>query len=331
MRIWISCSTGLGLSMLFGWSYGFLAVIMPMFMLNAMNDFNFKGLLLILFAVFFSTLTATYIVDLFQFKPVLMLLAVGIMMSVFCIAMMFPQTYIFGFVGILVSSIVLMLASYDATDIEDFNINTWVIAVSSVIISTLSYWIFPNTADDAAASPPPPKSNTDKISHAAMGWIIAMLSFVVFQIMELSDSLAALVSIVIILAPMNLEGSKGMGKIRILGTALGCLAGLMIQLLLGEWYAYGWLFWLAFIIPLGYFSRMFSRGAIQSGIAFSAISALSVPLTTSLIPEQQDAFFAILYRFSSIFFVVVMTTMVMWVVHHIVSGPLRKRVLVEVT
>ncbi|MCV5836844.1 hypothetical protein OFN62_28285, partial [Escherichia coli] len=49
---------------------------------------------------------------------------------------------------------------------------------------------------------------------------------------------------------------------------------------------------------------------------FSAMSSLSVPLTTSLVPEQKDAFFSILYRFSSIFVAVLLTAMVMWVVHH---------------
>ncbi|MCG6303592.1 MFS transporter, partial [Vibrio vulnificus] len=52
-----------------------------------------------------------------------------------------------------------------------------------------------------------------------------------------------------------------------------------------------------------------------SALAFSAMSALAVPLT-AIVPEGKDAFFSILYRFSSIFVAVTATAMLMWVVHH---------------
>ncbi len=35
-----------------------------------------------------------------------------------------------------------------------------------------------------------------------------------------------------------------MAKIRIIGTALGCIAGMAVQLILGSWFGYGLLFWL---------------------------------------------------------------------------------------
>ena len=41
---------------------------------------------------------------------------------------------------------------------------------------------------------------------------------------------------------MTLAGSLAMAKIRIIGTALGCIAGMAVQLILGSWYGHGLLF-----------------------------------------------------------------------------------------
>jgi len=122
-----------------------------------------------------------------------------------------------------------------------------------------------------------------------------MVAYLVFQFGDLSDSLSAQASIFIVLTPMTLIGSMGAAKIRIIGTFLGCCAGMIIQ--------------------LGLYTCWLAQGSIKSSIAFSAMSALSVPLTTSLVPEQKDAFFSILYRFSSIVVAVILTSIAIWATH----------------
>ncbi|MCV5919081.1 hypothetical protein OFN60_37210, partial [Escherichia coli] len=65
-----------------------------------------------------------------------------------------------------------------------------------------------------------------------------------------------------------------MAKIRIIGTALGCIAGMAVQLILGSWYGHGLLFWLAFTIAMGPFCLWLTKGQIKAAIAFSAMSSL---------------------------------------------------------
>ncbi|MEF1212907.1 DUF2955 domain-containing protein [Vibrio alginolyticus] len=228
------------------------------------------------------------------------------------------KTYLFGYMGLLVGSIVLNFASYNFMDIEEFNVNMWVMAFSNIFVCAFAYWLFPEpkSPTEHIEMSTPVKSDIDYISQVAMGWVVAMAAFIVFQVADLYDSLSAQASILIILTPMTLAGSLAMAKIRIIGTALGCIAGMAVQLILGSWYGHGLLFWLAFTIAMGPFCLWLTKGQIKAAIAFSAMSALSVPLTTSLVPEQKDAFFSILYRFSSIFVAVLLTAMVMWVVHH---------------
>lgn len=331
LRIWFGCSMGLALSMVFGWSYGFFAIMMPLFILGRMDRFSLPSLLMVFFSAVWSTVQATYIVEFLQFHPTLMIAAVGIMMLFKCVAMMNQKTYLFGYMGLLVGSIVLNFASYNFMDIEEFNVNLWVIAFSNILVCALAYWIFPEPESqcEQAEISTPVKSDIDYISQVAMGWVVAMTAFIVFQVADLYDSLSAQASILIILTPMTLAGSMAMAKIRIIGTALGCLAGMSVQLILGSWYGHGLLFWLAFVIAMGPFCLWLTKGQIKAAIAFSAMSALSVPLTTSLVPEQKDAFFSILYRFSSIFVAVLLTAMVMWVVHHWIRVMLLKHPEIE--
>ncbi|AUW04601.1 DUF2955 domain-containing protein [Vibrio campbellii] len=318
LRIWFGCSMGLALSMIFGWSYGFFAVMLPLFVLGRMDHFSLPLVLMVLFSAVWTTVQATFILEYLQFHPTLMIAAVGIMMLFKCIAMMNPKTYLFGYMGLLVGSIVLNFASYDFMDIEEFNVNLWVISFSNIFVCALAYWLFPEPESKILQTEmtTPVKSDIDYISQVAMGWVVAMAAFLVFQIGDLYDSLSAQASILIILTPMTLAGSMAMAKIRIIGTALGCIAGMAVQLILGSWFGHGLLFWLAFTIAMGPFCLWLTKGQVKAAIAFSAMSALSVPLTTSLVPEQKDAFFSILYRFSSIFVAVLLTAMVMWVVHH---------------
>lgn len=316
-RIWFGCTCGLALSMLFGWSYGFFAIMLPLFILSRAERFQLKPLLMVLFSAVWTTLQSTFLLEYLQFHPVLMTVAVGVFFLFKCIAMMSAKTYLFGYMGLLVGSIVFNFASYDFIDIEDFNVNLWVISLANIAICALAFWLFPEPKRDEIQPPmtTPVKSDLDYISQVAMGWIVAMSAFLLFQVADLYDSLSAQASIIIILTPMTLAGSMAMAKIRVIGTALGCLAGLAVQLILGSWYSNGLLFWLAFTIAMGPFCYLLTRGPIKSAIAFSAMSALAVPLT-AIVPESNDAFFSILYRFSSIFITVIATAMLMWAVHH---------------
>ncbi len=108
-----------------------------------------------------------------------MFAAVGIMMLFKCVAMMNPKTYLFGYMGLLVGSIVLNFASYDFMDIEEFNVNLWVISFSNIFVCALAYWLFPEPESKILQTEmtTPVKSDIDYISQVAMGWVVAMAAF----------------------------------------------------------------------------------------------------------------------------------------------------------
>ncbi|PSU81654.1 DUF2955 domain-containing protein [Photobacterium phosphoreum] len=319
MRLWFGCVTGLAISMIFGWSYGFFVALLPIIIMTNADHWHWNGYYQLVTGIIWTTVEVSFINGFFQSSPLLLTIVVGMFFLEKCIAMSHKNSYLFGFVGLLVGSIALNFASYSNFDLEDFSITLWCSAIVTIPICALAYLLFPEPIAETAVDTTHDAQRYDHIGmirQTALGWIIAMLAFLVFQVGDLNDSLSAQASIIIVLAPMTLIGSLAAAKIRIIGTFLGCLAGLIIQVGLYTWSDNGILFIMAYAIAAGIFCSWLALGTIKSSIAFSAMSALTVPLTTSLVPDQKDAVFAILYRFSSIFVAVVLTSMTIWIIHH---------------
>jgi len=313
MRIWFVCVFGLALSMVFGWSYGFFAVLLPTLIIGGSDHWNCSLITQMVVGIIWVTIEVNFISGLLQPYPFLMTAAVAILFLSKCIAMTNPSSYLFGFSGLLVGSIALNFISYPNFDIEEFTLTLWVCAVAIYPICGLAYYCFPEPVSEADDKIKATSNNAvgldriDVLRQTAMGWIITMLAFLIFQFGDLRDSLSAQATIIIVLRPMTFIGSMAVAKIRIIGTFLGCLAGMAIQLGLSDWANNGILFLMAYAIAAGFFARILSLGGINAGLGFSAMAALSVPLTTAFQPGQKDAFFSILYRFSSITFAVVLT------------------------
>ncbi|MGF1869901.1 DUF2955 domain-containing protein [Photobacterium indicum] len=352
MRIWFGCVAGLAVTLLFGWSYGLFAALLPLFVLTQIDQWNSGILIQLVLGIVWVSIQVTFIVGFFQPYPVLMTLAVGILLMAKCIAMTHKSSYLFGYTGLLIGSILLNFGSFNSFDIEEFVMGLWASALVTAPIVAMALYLFPekspsplvgisssdatelqkaNTSKQEASTSTSTSTANERSIHirnqrkdeigrvrqAALGWIVAMAAFILFQVADLSDSLSAQASIFIVLTPMTLIGSLGAAKIRIIGTFLGCLAGMMVQLSLYTLSNNGVLFLMAYAIAAGIFCKWLASGTIKASIGFSAMSALTVPLTTSFVPEQQDAFFSICYRFSSIFVAVIGTSLAIWIGHHL--------------
>ncbi|MCG9732086.1 DUF2955 domain-containing protein [Shewanella sp. Isolate13] len=342
-RIWFGCVFGLAVTLVFGWSNGMFAALLPMFVLTQLERWNSGIIVQLIVAVAWVCLQVTFIVGFFQPYPLLMTLAVAIMLLFKCIAMTHKTSYLFGYIGLLMGSILLNFGSFSGFDLEDFIMGLIASALLTGPVVALAFYLFPEpSAKLPKASLAPPreaqthidnqrKDHIGMMRQAALGWIIAMAAFILFQVADLNDSLSAQASIFIVLAPMTFVGSMAVAKIRILGTFLGCLAGMILQLTLYSLANNMILFLLGFAIAAGVFCRWLAIGGIKAGLGFSAMSALTVPLTSAFVPEQQDAFFSICYRFSSIVVAVIGTSLAIWVVHHFLVRVIRNRPLLQTT
>ncbi|UXA00421.1 DUF2955 domain-containing protein [Vibrio splendidus] len=324
LRIWFGCSFGLAVSMTMGWDLGFLAILLPLFVLSISDSLNLPLLLIIFVSAIWSIIQANVLWGALGSYPLVLLTAVAVVFLFKCIAMTNKQTFIVGYMGLIVISILLHLNSYDFIDVEQISITIGVYCLLNIVICSIAYWLFPDPICDEQyqqrqeSHQQQPAGNLKgeveppiqyDVTQLIVIWVIVMLSFIIFQVVELYDSSAAYASILVILAPLTCAGAVDMAKVRVIGTAAGCAAGLAVQLTLGQWYENAFLYWLLFTIAMGPFCYWHTQGKLKSALASSAMASLTVPLTTVLIPGEQDAFFSILYRFSSIFIAVVISAL----------------------
>ncbi|UPR55074.1 DUF2955 domain-containing protein [Vibrio cyclitrophicus] len=324
LRIWFGCSFGLAVSMTMGWDLGFLAILLPLFVLSISDSLNLPLLLIIFVSAIWSIIQANVLWGALGSYPLVLLTAVALVFLFKCIAMTNKQTFIVGYMGLIVISILLHLNSYDFIDVEQISITIGVYCLLNIVICSIAYWLFPDPICDEQyqqrqeSHQQQPAGNLKgeveppiqyDVTQLIVIWVIVMLSFIIFQVVELYDSSAAYASILVILAPLTCAGAVDMAKVRVIGTAAGCAAGLAVQLTLGQWYENAFLYWLLFTIAMGPFCYWHTQGKLKSALASSAMASLTVPLTTVLIPGEQDAFFSILYRFSSIFIAVVISAL----------------------
>ncbi len=198
-------------------------------------------------------------------------------------AMSRGSLFLFGANGVLSLSIMLHFASYPQTDLNDLILNNIWASVLSVLIAYLMTMLIP----DVEARPKPtsaPKAPHRMRHEALLGATVATLSFLVFQVFDLRDSMSAQATTLLVLFPMHWNGALSYARKRAMGTLLGVTFGLLGQLLLYDWS--GQLLLVAPLLWLGamLFSHAHVKEAGGSGVGFGALTTLGILFGQYLTP-----------------------------------------------
>ncbi|OEO26052.1 1,4-alpha-glucan branching protein [Pseudomonas sp. J237] len=225
--------------------------------------------------------------------------------------------FMFGALGAVFLSIQLNFASYPQTDvIFMLGNNSWAI-LQATAIAVLMFYVFPD-AEPRQARTPPNKDLPSRRHEALLGATVATLSFVVFQCLNLHDSLSAQVASILLLFPMHWEGSHFAGRVRAKGTLLGCAMALLIMLLLYNHYDVLPLLiimvWIAAMVCARW--HMLENGV--PGVGFGALTTLAILFGQSLTPEH-DIMYATLYRLTSVSLSVLLTLFAVFIVHRLLN------------
>ena len=224
----------------------------------------------------------------------------------------------FGSNGVLYLSVLLHFASYSSVDVNDMLANElWSGVITSAIAALMMILIPPISTSQL---PPRADKNVQRIRHEVLlGSTVATLSFVVFQIFDLKDSLSAQVTTVLLLFPMHWNGSLQYARKRTLGTLIGVSFGISAQVLLYNHnhslllYApllWGGIFW---------FCHAHLKEGVGTGIAFSAMTTTGILFGQYLTPGG-DLMFSAVYRFTSVIGAAFLGLMACYAVHRILNN-----------
>ncbi|AON05981.1 1,4-alpha-glucan branching protein [Pseudomonas aeruginosa] len=298
---------------LMNWDYGSFFGVYPMLLLGLTPVINLHIVRQFLANSVVISVEVLVLYGLFGDRPLLMTpIVFGLFVYRFALMARGPL-FFFGALSSVFLSMLLHFASYPNVDLFDMLASNMVATWLTVAIAVLMFYLFP----DVEPRPPrqaPAKDAPSRRHETLLGATVATLSFVVFQTFDLKDSLSAQIASILVLFPMHWKGVHFAGRIRALGTLLGCALAVGLQVLLYDHYDI-----LPFVALLLWISAMFCARIHMlengvPGIGFGALTTLAIVLGQYLTPTH-DMMYSVLYRFTSVCFAVLITLMTVLVIH----------------
>ncbi|MDW6094527.1 DUF2955 domain-containing protein [Vibrio rhizosphaerae] len=319
LRIATGATLGFTFSKYFGWDFGVFFTVVPMLLLGMIPVLNGHIARQVVASAVICSLEVGLLGGLFGAHPGIMtLIAVLLFLSKFACMARGPL-FLFGANCVLNLSIMLHFASYSTTDINDMISCNMVANLLAIGIAYLMHYLIPDVAPRQSPPPPSEPKQSHRFRHETLlGTGVATLSFLVFQTLNLSDSMSAQSTSLLLLFPMNWNGALGYARKRAMGTILGVVFGLSCQIIL-----YDRSNQLILVIPLLWigtmlFSYLHTKEASGSGVGFGGLTTLGILFGQYLTPTS-DLTFNALYRISSILFAIVATLSATYLIHRILN------------
>lgn len=298
LRIALGSCTGFLLCKLMNWPYGVFFTVFPMLLLGMLPVFNR------LIAWQFVLGTVVNIVELYVLHRFFLPYALPMTLATFAIFavhfyfMATGKHYLLWASGLVTLSTLLHFGSYPDTNISDMVAATLLASVLSVLGACVFYWLIP---DVNKPLPPPPNTATQiQIRHRTLlGATLVTISFMVFQILDLRDSLSAQVATVLVLFPLTFQGSLTSAFKRAKGVSIGCVLAILVQVLMYNLIVHLALVVLALFITILLTARLHLIERAGSGTGFGALTTIGILFGQYMNPTA-DIFYSSLYRFSSV-------------------------------
>nr|WP_300309292.1 DUF2955 domain-containing protein [Halomonas sp.] len=317
LRITFGGVLGYLVSQLMGWNYGVFYTVFPMFLLGMIPILNGSVVRQFLSNACLNVIEVSLVVGLMQHMPIVMTAVVFAIFTFRFSLMAKGSLFLFGANGVLTLSIMFHFASYPDLDMFDLLTNNTLASFLAVAIAFVMHAVFP---DVAPRTPPQPtiKSKALIRHQTLIGSVTATVSFVVFQSLDLRDSLSAQMATILILFALGYTGARISARKRAIGTLLGCNFALLMQLLLSTQSQHLALVVVAYTLGLLLFAREHVIEGAGSGVGFGGMTTMGILFGQYLKPND-DLVLDALYRFSSMSVALLSTLVVMAVVHHMLN------------
>ncbi|WP_372761800.1 DUF2955 domain-containing protein [Pseudoalteromonas sp.] len=319
LRIAGGCTLGFALSNLMNWPNGIFFTVYPMLLLGLVPTLNKSVVRQFLTTTVFAAFIVLVIQGLFSHLHLVMVLIVFATFCIFFYQMSSGSAFLFGAQGAVSLSIQLHFASYASGSggIYPLIVSNAIAIVFTIVVAALMHGVFP----DVSARPPRSvaKKDNDSIRHEVLLCsVVATLSFVIFQVLDLRDSISAQSASILILFSLCWKAAGGASVQRIIGTLIGCSAAVIAQLFL---YTHSD-FLLFPVMVLWILSFIFSRYHIltggTTGVGFGVLTTFGILFGQSLAPGH-DLIYSALYRFSSVTVAIILSLTAVYVVHHLLN------------
>ncbi|MGJ8523937.1 hypothetical protein R84981_002650 [Carnimonas sp. R-84981] len=317
LRAATASTLGFVICKLFGLNFGVFFCVYPLLLTALVPVLTGHVARQFLISSMINSVEVALIAGFFSHMPVVMTVLVFLLFYLRFRLMSRGMLFLFGASSMVSLSVCFHFASYPTTDLHDLLASSMAATSLSVVLGFFAAWLFPDV--EPRQPPPPVNKPLSRIRHETLlGTSCATLSFVVFQVFNLQDSLSAQVATILILFPMHFEGLKVAARWRLIGIIIGCCYGLVAQLVVYDAFNK-----LLLVIPLLWIglmltARMHATEKVGSGVGFGAMTTIAILFGQYLQPNQ-DLIYSDLYRITSVAFAVSVTVVVAWLIHHFLN------------
>ena len=317
LRIATGATLGFLVAKLTNSNYGVFFTVTPMLLLGLVPVMNAHAARQLLAASVICGLEVGVLAGFFGGHPGLMAPLAFLLFLYRFACMSRGALFLFGANSVIGLSIMLNFASFPQTDLDALIMTNMAANLFSIAVAFALTVLIPDTEPRPAYRPGPKEPH--RMRHEALlGASVATLSFLVFQLFDLSDSLSAQATTLLLLFPMHWNGALSYARKRAMGTIIGVAFGLGVQFIL-----YDWSGTLLLVTPLLWigtllFAHAHVKEANGSGIGFGAMTTLGILFGQYLVPGN-DLIFSGLYRVSSIMVAIVATLLACYLMHHLLN------------
>lgn len=296
-RLTLGTLAGLAIAKAMDWPFGVFFALYPVLLLGLVPFYKLPVAAQFIASSVVSITAANVLAILGRVSPVLAT-AVFFLLAVACFRLMALGTFfLFGALTMVSASVLVHLASHPFVPVHDLYAAQFIATLMAVFLSAIVHALLPERRPmRPPAGPPKP---VPLVRHQMMlGAICATASFAAFQLLDLGDSLSAQAATILVLFPMTLAGGRVAAWTRVVGTLLGTVFALAVQLLL-----YTHLDNAVFVLALYgigalLFATLHVRENAGPAVGLSAATAIAV-LMGQLAPGS-DLYGVSLYRLSSV-------------------------------
>lgn len=319
LRIAGGSALGFSLCKLMNWPNGIFFTVYPMLLLGLVPILNAHIIRQFFASAAFSALFVLIVQGLFSHLPVVMTMLSFLAFTFLFYQMSRGANFLFGALSVVSLSIQLHFASYvgNGTSIYPLIISNGLAVLVTVLTAVLMHFMFPDVAPRQARVMP--TKAIESIRHEVLLCAtVATLSFVLFQVFDLQDSISAQAASILILFPLCWKAAGMAGWQRAIGTLIGCNLALVSQLFLYNHTDIllfpALILWILTFI----FSRYHIIGGGIPGVGFGIITTFGILFGQSLGPGQ-DLIYSALYRFSSVSVAIIVSLCAVYIMHHILN------------
>ncbi|WP_339767404.1 DUF2955 domain-containing protein [uncultured Paraglaciecola sp.] len=317
LRVAFGATLGFTISKLMDWNYGTFFTVYPMLILGLVPILNAHIIRQFLASAALVSAFVFVIQGMFGDQPIPMIITVVMIFAFMFRCMSNGANFLFGAVGVVGLSMQLHFASYSTASVSDLVMSNVAASLLTVFVAMFMHLIFPDV--EARAKPPVvSKPDSNRRHEVILASMVATLSFIVFQVLDLQDSLSAQVSSVLILFPLNWYGAGRAALNRAIGTLIGCNIGLAWQFVLLNHSGILWFVSIALWISVMLFARYHMLEGGGSGAGFGAMTTMGILFGQYLSP-QQDLVYNALYRFTSVTVSVAATLTAVYLMHRFLN------------